>query len=391
MFRHSLFSRFLVVSALTLAGCQQSRHPAPATAQAAKPAPPSYVLPIPADRRVDDLARFLAGLPGKEGSGFKDLENGPVWTTHVAQSDQGWSRFLTSRQPSMREFTKTHLMQAPFTQPTLFYPFGGPDIMTAQTFFPSASVFVLVGLEPPGSLPDEKLVRDHAAVYLPGLRGSLGSILSKSFFITKEMDQQLRGQAADGLLPVMLIELVRNGNTVRGLRYIALSDDGQWIEREAGSGARSKADGVAVEFSDAAGAQHTLVYFSVNLHNAAYKDNLSFHKHIERLGAMSAMFKSTSYMPHKKEFDLIRSQVLARASAVVQDDSGIPFRFYEPGTWQVKLFGHYDQPYGSFRFLKQEDLRNAFLDRDNVGDLPFSIGYGFGRIKSNLLVARKKS
>lgn len=385
------FSRGIVVFYLTLAGCQQARHTGTVAAHDVKPAAPSYVLPITQDRRVDDLARYLAGLPGKEGSSFKDAESSPVWTTHAAQSDQGWSRFLTNRQPLMREFTKTHLSQAPFTEPTLFYPFGGPDIMTAQTFFPSASVYVLVGLEPPGSLPDERAVRESAASFLPGLRGSLGSILSKSFFITKEMDQQLRGQSADGLLPVMLIELVRNGNTVRGLRYIAINDDGQWIERPAKQRERGKADGVAVEFADGAGAVHTLAYFSVNLHNAAYKDNLAFHRHIERLGPMCAMFKSTSYMPHKNAFDVIRGQVLSRASAVVQDDSGIPFRFYEPGVWQVKLFGHYDQPYGSFRFLKQEDLKSAFSDREQVGELPFSIGYGFGRIKSNLLVAKKKS
>ena len=375
---------------MALAGCQWADRSKTAEGPPAKPARPDYLLPISSDRKVDDLARYLAGLPGKEGSAFKAAEEGPVWKLHVEQSDLGWRRFLTQRQPLMRDFTKANLEQAPVAQPRLFYPFGGPDIMTAQTFFPLAETYVLVGLEPPGSLPDEQVVRETAASYLPLLRGSLGSILNKSFFITKEMDLQLRGQAADGLLPVMLIELVRNGNTVRGLRYVAVTEDGKWGDRRAAA-SPGPADGVAVEFSDSAGAVHTLAYFSVNLHNARYKDNPAFHRFIKRMGRFSAMFKSTSYMPHKKEFDLIRGQVLEQASAVVQDDSGIPFRFYDPGAWQVKVYGHYEQPYGNFRGYKQEDLRQSYLDSQQVGELPFSIGYGFGRMKSNLLVARKKT
>ena len=382
--------------ALTLIACQssssQTQHAAQAAAAAAA-AESRFTLPIPADRGLaDDLARFMAGMPGPDGSRFKSAEQEPAWQMHAAQSDAGWKRFLTNRQPLMREFTKANLGEQPFTQPTLFYPFGGPDIMTAQTFFPSASNYVLVGLEPPGSLPGEQTVRERAASYLPGLRGSLASILNKSFFITKEMDLQLRGQAADGLLPVMLIELVRNGNSVRGLRYIGLNDHGRWVDRaDTQQQNPGKADGVAVEFTDAAGATHTLTYFSLNLANEKFKDNTPFQQHLARLGPLNAMFKSTSYMPHKKQFDLIRSEVLKRASAVVQDDSGIPFRFYEPGSWQVKLYGHYDQPYGGFRGLKQEDLREAFSKREGVGDLPFSIGYGFGRMPSNLIVARRKS
>lgn len=347
-------------------------------------------MPIPADRGPDDLARFLAGLPGQPGSSFKDAEQDAAWVAHAAQSDQGWRRFLTQRQPLMREFAKANLSGQPFEQRTLFYPFGGPDIMTAQTFFPSATNYVLVGLEPPGSLPDAAAVRADLPAYLPGLRGSLGSILSKSFFVTREMDQQLRGQAADGLLPVMLIELVRNGNTVRGLRYIGLGDDGRWKERAAHSKPRGLADGVAVEFADASGAVRTLSYFSLNLADEKLKDNQPFLRLLGQLGPMSAMFKSTSYMPHRNEFSLIRNEVLERASAVVEDDSGIPYRFFDAARWEVKLYGHYEKPYGSFRYLQQKDLRDAFAQRQQVGELPFSIGYGFGRMKSSLIVARKK-
>lgn len=375
---------------LTLVSCQQS---APLAARAepdSAPLRPTYSLPIPQDRSVDDLSRFLAGLPGQSGSPFQTLETSPEWVDHAAQSTAGWKRFLTQRQPKMRDFAASQLTGPAMSHPVLFYPFGGPDIMTAQTLYPLAQTYVLVGLEPPGSLPDAAAVRSRSGAFLAGMRAALGSILNKSFFVTREMDQQLRGQVADGLLPVMLVELVRNGNTVRGLRYIGLGEGGKWSERQPGAGPNHPNDGVAVEFADAGGAVKTLVYLSMNLGNDKYKDNAAFHQHLAHLAPFGAMFKSTSYMPHRDAFALIRSQVLEKASAVVQDDSGIPYRFFDAAQWDVKLYGDYDKPYGSFRYLQQQDLREAFTRRESVGELPFSIGYGFGRMKSNLLVARRR-
>ena len=40
------------------------------------------------------------------------------------------------------------------------------------------------------------------------------------------------------------------------------------------------------------------------------------------------MFKSTSYMLHRKEFSLIRNLVLDNSAAILQDDSGIPYRLF---------------------------------------------------------------
>jgi hypothetical protein len=50
------------------------------------------------------------------------------------------------------------------------------------------------------------------------------------------------------------------------------------------------------------------------------------------------------------------------------------------------LYGEYVRPYGSFRWLEQPDLRNAYLTQ-KPRPLPFRIGYGFRDIPSNLLFA----
>jgi len=44
---------------------------------------------------------------------------------------------------------------------------------------------------------------------------------------------------------------------------------------------------------------------------------------------VTSYFKATSYMTHKAQFSMIRDQVLAKSDAILQDDSGIPYRFFQ--------------------------------------------------------------
>jgi len=75
---------------------------------------------------------------------------------------------------------------------------------------------------------------------------------------------------------------------------------------------------------------------------------------------------------------------------VLQDDSGVPYRYFTPDQWNVQLYGDYQQPYGSFRYLVEPELKAAFQKPENVKKLDFRIGYGYGRAPSNLELARRK-
>jgi len=65
-------------------------------------------------------------------------------------------------------------------------------------------------------------------------------------------------------------------------------------------------------------------------------------------------------MTHHKNFSTIRGLVLAKSAAVLQDDSGIPYRYFDAANWRVQLYGNYEKPYGSFAWLEQPDLRKAY-------------------------------
>lgn len=295
--------------------------------------------------------------------------------------------------PAIREFTNRELAPGGIGLGVVFYPFSGPDALFPCLFFPRSQAYVMVGLEPPGTLPaPEQLSRKDLKLYLEQVRAAVHSELYRSFFITREMDRQFRGQVSDGLLPTILHLLVRTGHTIEGYRYVRLDEKGCIAVRRL-DGARAQAGGdrgVEIAFRDEAGpAVHKLYYFSVNLADAPLRRNPAFLKFLASLGGVTTYMKATSYMPHHEEFSIIRRQILEQSAAILQDDSGIPYRFFDPGVWQLQLYGTYERPYGSFRWLEQADLRKAY-QRTAPKPLRFRIGYGFGRIPSNLLLATRR-
>ncbi len=348
--------------------------------------------PVPRSRDADDVGRFLAGLPGTPGSPFEELEKEDAWQEHRRLLDADWNKVETRSLPAMRAFQKNELSGAAITNSIIFYPFSGPDALMLTVFFPRNEDYVMVGLEPAGTLPSfHQLEDEDQETYLGQVRDTVYSELHRSFFITRQMDRQFRGQVSDGLLPTILELLVRTGNTVLGFRYVRLDERGEIIERAVTYRAPGRIGnkGVEIDFRrDQDQSIHKLYYFSVNLSDDRLREDPQFLAFLSGLKGMTSFFKATSYMTHQPGFTTIRDEVLANSEAILQDDSGIPYRYLDNAIWQVQLFGSYDHPYGSFEHLVQPDLKKAYA---SLGPKPldFRIGYGFGRVPSNLLLASR--
>lgn len=374
---------FLGILAVVLAGCGRV-----STASAeSKPAGQSD--PVTRSRAADDTARFLAGMPGNPGSPFAALENDDVWKEHRDLVDAAWRKADGELLQGLREFQATELKG---TKETVFYPFSGPDALMATEYFPQSPTYVFAALEPAGTLPSkEQIETKDLPEYLGSMRSTMASELGRSFFITRQMDQQFRGQVTDGLLLPIMQLLVRTNHTILGFRYVRLNEQGQVIDRTLDYHAPTRYGnkGVEIEFRrDADQSLHQLFYFSVNLSDDRLKENTPFQAYVQRLRGATTMFKSTSYMLHRRDFSLIRNLVLENSGAVLQDDSGIPYRLFGQDLWKVQLYGDYDHPYGSFKYMEQVDLRNAYK-QPGTKPLPMHVGYGYRKITSNLLLAKR--
>jgi hypothetical protein len=347
---------------------------------------------VPHLRDADDAARFIAGLPGTPGSPFAALETTEAWSEHRRLLDEAWHKAEGSLISGLQEFQQKELNEASLQASRVFYPFGGPDALTPILCFPQSPTYIMVGLEPAGTLPSlSQIEKRGVPKYLAEMRETVDSELSRSFFVTRQMDRQFRGQVTDGLLLPILHLLVRRHNTILGFRYVRLDEHGQIIDRAADYKAPTRYGnkGVEIEFrGDSEPSTHKLYYFSVNLADDRLTENKPFLTYLPRLKGSTTLLKATSYMTHRAEFSLIRDQILANSAAILQDDSGIPYRYLQTSAWKVQLYGDYNRPYGSFRWLEQPDLRKAY-DSGGTKPLSFRVGYGYSRITSNLLLARQ--
>jgi hypothetical protein len=383
--RHPWVQWLCLFSAALMLSCSYA--PAPKNE---KPLVDRLLEPVPHDRYADDVGRFLAGLPARSGSPLAKIQDNMAWAKHRDELDCAWTRMEDERLPAMRAFQKAEFGSNPAAASPVFYPFSGPDVLTVTVFFPQSPVYVMVGLEPAGTLPSPKeLEKKNLEEYLAATRSSVASELDRSFFITRQMDRQFRGQVTDGLCLPILELLVRSGHTILGFRYVRLDDGGKIVERAPDYHAPGRIGnkGLEIEFRrDNDQFVHKLFYFSVNLSNSHLQENPAFLGFLSRLQGATTFLKATSYMVHEPGFSIIREHVLSESVAVLQDDSGVPYHFYLSPSWRVQLYGEYVQPYGSFRWLEQPDLRNAYLTQ-KPRPLPFRIGYGFKDVPSNLLFA----
>lgn len=370
----------------------------------------AYFLLLPAigcaasvDRFANDAARFLAGLPGTDGSPFKELESDAAWQTHKEKLDEAFGS-ETKRLTAQREFQKREI--APHIKAkNCFYPFGGADSWNVSTFYPDCEKYLLVGLEPAGSLGFAesflKKSRDTMQGRLAAFRGSLQSILSNSFFVTREMDGDYRGQKTDGLLIPLLTLLVRHHDvTVEKVEWLMLTDTGATVPRDPKDTSIPRATNKMVEisFKKPGGPTQKMYFTTANLGPTTaelrgypgLQVNTGLLLFLDTFGRVNTFMKATSYMPHRKEFTLIRDNILGRSDLVLQEDTGIPYRYYKPEEWTVSLFGAYSTPIKIFAGYRQPDLVKAYAEEGRAKPLGFAIGYGSKRQASGMQMAIRK-
>jgi hypothetical protein len=182
------------------------------------------------------------------------------------------------------------------------------------------------------------------------------------------------------------------GGEIVSTRYFAVGRDG--VLRESGqslSGSRGDLPGVQIEFRRGAGTGvQTLYYIQANVADDAVKSNGALLKWASSFGAANVYLKAASYLLHEASFSRIRSFLLNQAASVLQDDSGIPFRFFRIGDWRFWLFGSYSGTLDIFAKYYQSDLQAAFATPGVALPLPFGTGYKWRLGESNLLLAVKQ-
>jgi hypothetical protein len=132
-----------------------------------------------------------------------------------------------------------------------------------------------------------------------------------------------------------------------------------------------------------------LYYYSLDATNVGLRNhNPSFLDGIRSVKPTYTLLKSASYLLHDPQFTDIRDTILEVTEVLVQDDTGVPYRFLTRG-WNVKLYGQYARPIADFNYGYQPDLERAYSAFAPLHPLPFPFGYHWRSQNSGVIIARK--
>ena len=335
---------------------------------------------------ANNAARYLAGMPVSPGSPLAVLTQDPTWQAHARAMNQAFSQLEQRQLDNARMFSAEVI--APVTQQshTCVYLFSGPDFLYADAMFSTCSTFVLQGLEPVIPLPDLATVPSATlSGTLQNIETSLNTILSFSFFKTKDMREDFQRSELKGVLPAIFVFMARTGKEIKGVEYLSLDKSGAVV-----GGFQGATRGAKITFTDAAtGPDKLLYYFTCDLSDEALKRNPGLLRFCEGLGPSNSMLKAASYLLHEGGFETVRNFLLQNSPAILEDDSGIPVHFFPPDHWTLRFFGAYTGPIALFKKFDQPDLRQYYA-ASSPKPLTFGFGYRWNNRASTLFLAIRK-
>lgn len=330
--------------------------------------PPPEFKEVGGEATANDIALFLAGKPVRRGAILSRMQLTTDYQVHQREMRSVWNRLASRRVAAMNEWAGANLP----SPGVVHYPFGGPDLLHVRGMFPDAPNYVLLGLEGVGEVPPlESLPMEEVLGALPAYREATKTQLRVGYFITKDMRSDLERSALRGVTPILLGSIALSDGVVTGVNSTSAGGN----------------PGIELTFRDSRGGAHRATYISGDLSNSGF--NSGYQSWLSSQGRGATYFKAASYLMHDDRFSKVRDFYLANSNAILQDDSGIPFRYLDQNQWNIRYFGNYDAPIELFAKHAQADLRAAYAANPKT-PLSFGSGYHYDAWNANLILATKR-
>jgi hypothetical protein len=345
------------------------------------------------NRRATATAQILAGIPPVGGEpALERLTKLDAFVEHQKWMAAQWGQ-VRGRISAIQNWRSQEVKIPGATQKTLLYPFSGPDFLNAYALFPEHSQYIFFSLERPSSLPDlESVTPVQFGKLLEDVRNAFHDIFQRNYFITDYMNKQLTTPWIRGTVPVMATMMVLMNQRIVRIEPVDLFPEltRAYEARDTVKHPRMIMRGTRIVFANASGgAQQQLYYFSLDATDKALDFYPGFLDWVGQHRPASVLLKSASYLLHDNQFEKTRNMILAAADYVVQDDTGIPYRFLRQAPWQVRLYGRYNKPIKSLRYGYQADLEGAYKEKRELAELPFPFGYHWRGKQSGLMIANR--
>lgn len=272
---------------------------------------------------------------------------------------------------------------------TVFYPFSGPDLVTAMTLFPDAERYVLVAIQnaqapvDPAALDDER-----RRAFFDKFRGEWQRYGALGFFRTLDLDEDAQDSVARiGVTPVLMAFAARMGCQVLAVEPLTFDAvQGEYVVPEANPKRVWRSVRLHLLAQDR---PVTVDYVRLDLSDGFLKAHPEAREWLERQAGNPTLLKAASHLLQDSSFRILRDALVARVPMVVQDETGLAYSDLSR-VGQVKLYGGFTRAHALFDRRRQKSLADAYRNASGaIEPLPFAFSYQKGAGQRSLQVARR--
>ncbi len=322
----------------------------------------------------NDIARFVSARQLPIQSPLQSLLPRVSVRKHYLETDELSKTWEVSRLKAIRDWSLTEIQPCLSRPKCVKYMFGGPDFVHVASIFPGVPEYILVGLEPLGTIPNFLAMPDaDLDRYLSHLNYTLRSISRRNFFITKEMREDFGKDGVDGVFPVLLYFASLTGHDVVDASHVKLDRKGEPVIV-----GQAEAEGIWVRIRESNPnalnpPEQNLYYFKTDLSNGGFKGGAPFHRFLSARSDSVGYLKAASFLMHTDDFSNIRNFLVGDCQFLLQDASGVPAEFMNL-YYNLTFYGNYTGPIDMFSEYNQPWLHQVY--RSGVAKpLPFGTGY----------------
>jgi hypothetical protein len=272
---------------------------------------------------------------------------------------------------------------------TVFYPFSGPDLVTATTLFSDADHYVLVAIQSahapvnPAALDVEARRAFFDKFQVEWQRyGILG------FFRTLDLDEDAQDNVARlGVTPILMAFAARMGYQVRAVEPLVFDViQGEYVVPES----RPKRAWRSVRLSLLMHERPVTVdYVRLDLSDGFLKAHPEAKEWLERQTGNPTLLKAASHLLQDSSFSILRDALVSKAPLVVQDETGLDYSDLAR-IGPVKLYGSFTRAHALFDSKRQKSLADAYRSAAGAVDpLPFAFSYQKDAGQRSLQVVRR--
>jgi len=280
--------------------------------------------------------------------------------------------------------------------PTVVYPFGGGDLLTALVVYPNATEITTLSLEPAGDPRSiNVLAPSDLDPMLGDVREKVNHLLHYGHSKTTDMGKLAKSKLP-GDLTYALVALEINHFDPVSVRFFRLNAQGEVVymtgddiaNMPESKGRRSPFANLEIQYVPrGGGARRTFRHIAANLDDKHMAADPSVLRHLETKGAIAAITKAASYLLWWNTFSQIREYLLKNMVWMISDSTGIPPDEAAAAGFEQIPYGRFDGPFLGGGIRPTEVFRKLWADK--AQPLAFRFGYPDIGNHDHLLITRR--